>query len=113
MKLAQVLLAIPTLVTAPAIPGLQERAPTDEALNSTAADIQARQGAPCVIRTHWQSSWKEGAYQRRRVKATAERTGGPFPNTYSMVHAWVEKMKGMFRCDQVLENVILLMREWI
>ena len=92
------MLALPTLATAAMVPHLQDRAPVDadEALNSTATDIQARQGAPCVIRTHWQSSWKEGAYQRRRVKAVAERTGGPWPNPHSMVQDWVAELRGMF-----------------
>src|ERR1041384_8042762 len=77
-SLGQVLLAFPVFVTAVTLPYLQERAPTDEALNSTTTDLQARQGAPCTLHTRWIDTWRGGAYERRRVRANSEGSGRKF-----------------------------------
>jgi len=99
MKLAfnvlfgQSLLASSIFVTATTLPELQERAPTNEALNSTAADLQAM-AAPCTLRAHYAGSWKEGVWQRRRVKGTSEGSGGGFSSTRDMLNRWCDSFWG-------------------
>lgn len=113
--LCQVLLACPILTTAATIPHVQERTLAEETLNSPVADLQTR--ASCTLHTRWEASYKDGGYQGRRVKATAEGSGGGFGDTRAMLDRWCHILKGKLKLCKLWADVLrlrplVLMLEW-
>ncbi|KAK4449656.1 hypothetical protein QBC34DRAFT_380114 [Podospora aff. communis PSN243] len=60
-----------------------------DAFNATASGIEARQGAPCLLKAHWDGDWSEAGWHRFRVRVDASgRTAGGL-GTRQMLDEWI------------------------
>jgi len=94
-------LAFASLALTTALPDATPDATAPETLpdisNITASELMARQGAPCLIRAHWENNWSEADWHRFRVRVdvSGKTAGGLGPR--EMLDEWMK----MFDCNSL------------
>ncbi|KAK0613590.1 hypothetical protein B0T14DRAFT_499046 [Immersiella caudata] len=94
MKSTYTILALAQALAVPLVAASPAPAPAPaEVVNSTAPDALEARAAPCSINVHWDSYWREGGWDRYRVRVTAagkgpDEIGEKFKTTFNMLQEW-------------------------
>ncbi|KAF5003259.1 hypothetical protein FDECE_10159 [Fusarium decemcellulare] len=96
------ILALPAAVTATAVPVANPAEVAD------AAEAPALLKRNCVLNAWWESNWRDGGYQRYRVKGFAG-TGGSQSSTRAMLEEWCK----IFRSEAGSRNDMINPQCWL